>query len=185
MKEKNLVNNNSDNAKEGSKKQKNDDKKSIAIVLSVLALIVIIVILLLLRSCNNTAGNENHKPSLNIADGQSISDLKEPVEYSTADYIELPFLSELIINKANNTVALQNPESNTVYMGFEIIDKKTETTVYTSDSVVAPGQYIEWFPMEYFKEKGTYGLTINIKTYDVNDESDCSGASIDSSLIIQ
>ena len=128
-----------------------------------------------------TPGKEPGK-EINIADGdnaENIPEESEEIDYNS--YIELPYLSTITVK--DNPVPLQNPENNTVYMGFKVFYDGEQ--IYETDGVVKPGEYIGWDAKEYFKEAGVYNLEIIVYTYDIEDQSDCTSATINSELTIK
>lgn len=125
---------------------------------------------------------EPDKPDLEIAIGDDVNNIpEESEEIDYENYIELPYLSTVTVK--DNPVPLQNPEGNTVYMGFKVI--YNEETIYESDGVVKPGEFVNWNAKEYFKEAGQYNVRFIISTYDINDQTDCSSANIESVITVK
>lgn len=95
----------------------------------------------------------------------------EKVEAS-AESIIIPGYADIFLNEKTTSVQLINPDKNTVYMVYTLINDGKE--VFKTDGI-GPGKQITVNLYELLS-KGEYDMEFNIATFDVETLSPCNGA---------
>ncbi len=153
-------------SKEQQDKERKERRKKIITTIAFVVLIIIIIILLL-RSCGNSDYNpDNPLPDetqgeWNIGDKrpdetQDSSIVPESITFSGSD--------KYTVSPNRKEIELTNPEINQVNFVFTITDTQTGEVIAKTGKV-APSQYVYINIYDYFKEAGSYDVTIDISTF--------------------
>ena len=103
------------------------------------------------------------------------------------DTIALPGISILEMKAGSRTVEfpLINPEGNTCYMAYTIVDQASGETLYES-GMIEPGKAVLNFDLNRTLEPGTYSILVQIKTNDLEDYTvELNGAEIPAELVVE
>lgn len=157
--------------------QNNKRKKTMKRIIMFIVIVIIIILLLLLRSCSSCSGHGGSKstgnPPLTIEtenkwDGTS----QENTEEIVTEYIEIPGYSNLAVSKKTQTIHLGNPEKNTVYLQYQIVEG--DEVIYETNAI-KPGNMVDANLYELLSP-GEHDVKFVINTYDIETESSCNGA---------
>ena len=149
----------------------NRDKKSKKSILwAIIAILVIVIILLLLRSCGASptgVGTPNQgQEQTPIGNFEVGGKREEPVvekEPEEVEYITFSGFGKFEVSKDAPNVELSNPEGNSVDMVFTLTDKATGDLIARTGKVHS-GEYVYVNVMDYYSEKGSHFVTVNIET---------------------
>lgn len=147
----------------------NRDKKSKKSILwAIIVILVIVIILLLLRSCGasptgvGTPGQEQ-TPIGNFEVGGKREEPVVEKEPEEVEYITFSGFGKFEVSKDAPNVELSNPEGNSVDMVFTLTDKATGDLIARTGKVHS-GEYVYVNVMDYYSEKGSHFVTVNIET---------------------
>lgn len=150
----------------------NRDKKSKKSILwAIIVILVIVIILLLLRSCGasptgvGTPINQGQEQTP-IGNFEVGGKREEPVvekEPEEVEYITFSGFGKFEVSKDAPNVELSNPEGNSVDMVFTLTDKATGDLIARTGKVHS-GEYVYVNVMDYYSEKGSHFVTVNIET---------------------
>lgn len=153
----------------------NEEKKSKKSILwAIIAILVIVIILLLLRSCGaspsgvDTPVNQGQEEVQQTPQGnfEVGGKREEPVvekEPEEVEYITFSGFGKFEVSADAPNVELSNPEGNPVDMIFTLTDKATGDVIARTGKVHS-GEYVYVNVMDYYSEKGSYFVTVNIET---------------------
>lgn len=102
------------------------------------------------------------------------------------DSTMVPMISEMSAGASDGNVntLLINPEGNGCYFIFSIVADDTGEVFYES-GLVEPGKAIAGFELDRIPEPGTYDVTVQVKTRDINDhEQELNGAEVKTTLTV-
>lgn len=155
-----------DKAKADKKKDKQLTKERLKNVFKtalILVLIAIIILLLRFKGCNNNTSPNN---PVEIENGQYHEQTNTTgVNKENSD---IPVMSSVVtISTDKPYVNLYNPESNTKYLKYEIIEN--DNVVYES-KMVQPG-YKYSVDLGHMLEVGTHKVNVKITVYDTDGSS--------------
>ena len=100
---------------------------------------------------------------------------------SMSESVEIPGYTNFEVSNKKPTVKLSNPESNTVYMVYTILEN--DNLVYKTKAI-KPGNMVE-LNLKELLDKGNHNLTIQINTYDLDTEEACNGATQNSICVVK
>ena len=140
---------------------------------------LILLLLLLLAGIGIGAGyflnQPDQKPQTIVVGGEEIQ-INEPLymDDGETEAIEVPgFDSNYVINESNPSIYLINPENNTVLFRFTLFINGTQ--IYQSE-YIPPNKMVT--PDLYSSlDKGTYNLTIQMDTLDIETLEPCNSVS--------
>jgi len=195
---------------EAESKKENKDKNLYIII----AILIIIIILLLLRSCrtdlsNNISDSSISKNSISensISDNDPLDNNFEPVKpeienpvgnFEITDQaqkkeetqkeevrtITFAGFGGYNISETAPNIELKNSDKNFVDMVFELTDKETGELIARTGKIPA-GKFVYVNVMDFYKEKGTHDVKINISTYDSETGTAMNGMEQEMKLII-
>lgn len=119
-----------------------------------------------------------------------ISQTKKESEKSAGNVeagIQIPGYKTITVaaGTKNVSVELVNPEENNVYFEISFYLPETKETIYTS-KFISPGQTLYDITLEHELEAGEYPLTVQYKTYGMDEEyTPRNGAEVNCTLIAQ
>lgn len=119
-----------------------------------------------------------------------ISQTKKESEKSAGNVeagIQIPGYKTITVaaGTKNVSVELVNPEENNVYFEISFYLPETKETIYTS-KFISPGQTLYDITLEHELEAGEYPLTVQYKTYGMDEEyKPRNGAEVNCTLIAQ
>ena len=153
-------------------------KKKRNIIFTVLCLIILILLIALLYR-QNADGDHNERvetptTALDIEDDNAW-DGKMSGSAETApdmETIAIPGYANLYVSDESRTIRLVNPEDNTVYLQYSILDG--EEVIYETKAI-KPGNMVE-ADLYSLLAPGEYELSFTINTYDINTQESCNGA---------
>lgn len=142
-------------------------------------MMILILLLFLLIGVGIGAGyflnQPDQKPQTIVVGGEEIQ-INEPLymDDGETEAIEVPgFDSRYVINEANPTIYLINPENNTVLFQFTLFINGTQ--IYQSE-YIPPNKMVT--PDLYSAlDAGTYNLTIQMDTLDIETLEPCNSVS--------
>lgn len=154
----------------------NEEKKSKKSILrAIIAVVVIvIIILLLLRSCGASSSRvdtpinqgqiqQEQTPQGNFEVGGKREEPIVEKEPEEVEYITFSGFGKFEVSKDAPNVELSNPAGNSVDMIFTLTDKATGDLIARTGKVHS-GEYVYVNVMDYYSEKGSYFVTVNIET---------------------
>ena len=150
------------------------------LILPILLLIILIAAFFL----GWMLSREEEVPGL---DDTAVSYRVEGVRNTDPDTIALPGISILKMKAGSRTVEfpLINPEGNTCYMAYTIVDQASGETLYES-GMIEPGKAVLNFDLNRTLEPGTYSILVQIKTNDLEDYTvELNGAEIPAELVVE
>ena len=117
-----------------------------------------------------------------------ISQTKKESEKSAGNVeagIQIPGYKTVAAGTKTVSVELVNPEENNVYFEISFYLPETKETIYTS-KFISPGQTLYDITLEHELEAGEYPLTVQYKTYGMDEEyKPRNGAEVNCTLIAQ
>lgn len=126
----------------------------------------------------------NEVPGLDEA---AVAYKAEGLVNTDSDRTMIPILDDVVVQRdvgrAENV--LINPEGNVCYFKFSLTLDDTGEVLYES-GLVEPGTAIVGFDLDVIPEPGTYNVTLNVQTRDINDyEQALNGGEIKTTLIVR
>lgn len=98
----------------------------------------------------------------------------------------IPMLSPIIVSASEGRAqnVLINPDGNGCYFIFSIVIDDTGEVVYES-GLVEPGKAIVGFDLDTIPAPGTYDVTVQVETRDINDyEEELNGGDVKTTLTV-
>lgn len=108
-------------------------------------------------------------------------------ETKDPDSILIPGYDEWHMKPGTNEVyvALLNPEGNPCYFQFTIINDENGKELFTT-KLVPPGQAVSNVTLSQKLEKGTHSVTVQIKTYSLDDPTvKLNGANVKTKIVVK
>lgn len=128
--------------------------------------------------------NMNKGPDIDPSIKDYVSDLKRPDNLDETKIL-VPGLTKLVMGANTDVLSgttLFNPDDNPCYFQFTIVESNGD--VLYESKLVPPGKGVSDAKLNRVVKKGTYKVSIKIKTYDLNNyEAEFNGAEIDSELV--
>ena len=146
--------------------------------------ILILIILIAAFFLGWMLSREEEVPGL---DDTAVSYRVEGVRNTDPDTIALQGINVLEMKAGSRTVEfpLINPEGNTCYMAYTIVDQASGETLYES-GMIEPGKAVLNFDLNRTLEPGTYSILVQIKTNDLEDYTvELNGAEIPAELVVE
>jgi hypothetical protein len=114
-------------------------------------------------------------------DNQNPKSGKDSV--ASADSTKFPGYSVLTIEDKNGTIDLGNPSENTVDFTYTILDSEGNE-LYTT-SKIRPGKYVPLAVGKLYSSAGSYDITFDIRTYDVDTGAECTSVTMPVTLVVE
>ncbi|MBQ0036649.1 MAG: hypothetical protein KBT35_07005 [Firmicutes bacterium] len=140
------------------------DKRLVTILVLLMIIIIELIILMFLRGRGVTISNgtSDKTVSQNQCDIETVN--MNPTENEGIDeYTELVGYGQVSINKDNPYLYLQNPETNEVYLSFDVT--YNDEVLYSS-GLIEPGK-MEKFDIYSSLDAGKHTLIYSISSYDL------------------
>lgn len=192
------------NNEDSSNKEKNqfnvmgylkiDDNTYVSIIKNkflflILFLFLLILGILMFRFISFIPGNEENssistesKNPLEFEEGEDWNgENPQNHEKIEQESIKIPGYANLYVSSNNPEIRLINPDDNTVYMVYKIINEG-ETILETK--AIKPGQMIS-ANLKELLDVGKYELIFEINTYDIENEASCNGATQNVKLLVK
>lgn len=166
-------------------KQVLEVKKTPLLLLLLIPLLVLLICGILFVTCGKKDGTgtpggkePTQKEELNIADGDKFDgeiDNGYRAPEVSDEQIKVQGKSTVYIREGG-TVDLVNPEDNTVLFQYKVL--MDGNIIYQMDEWIKPGEKVAWNAYEQLNTPGTYTISYQIATKDINTHADCNAVNI-------
>lgn len=161
--------------------------KKAALGAALAACIIFFIFALYIIFCHQIPEHDDGKKvnggGLKIEEGVDGNIKKQP-EAEEEEHTEIPVYKMITVSEKQPYAYLGNPGTNHVYFSYHL-KYEDGSTLYKTDAVVKPGRAFETDLYSIVKEHGTYNITVEISTFDLETEEPCNGAVQQVQLIVK
>lgn len=143
---------------------KKKTEKKLVIIALILLLIIILELIILINRRNSEVLITNGTTSKQLSSKQVDLSLRNFVEENDNAYTEIQGYGLITINSKNPYLYLTNPETNNVYLSFDVT--YADNVLYSS-GLIEPGK-MEQFDIYSCLDAGKHTLIYSINSYDLD-----------------
>ena len=148
-------------------------------------IVLILLTLALLAGAGYYIWQKMQGPDIDPSIQDYVSNLKRPDNLSETQIL-VPGYSQVKMSAETSIVstALFNPDDNPCYFQFNIVLTDSNESLYQS-KLVPPGKSLSGIKLNRTMKKGTYNITIRMRSYDLNDyKTEFNGAEAKTKLVV-
>lgn len=149
------------------------------ILIAILILIGVMMAGMALYATWGRFNSKGDKPGLEFEPPHDI--VEEDKREAVTETIEIPGYPNITLSESKKELQLINPEGNTVYFMYIILEGDTE--IYRTKAIL-PGNSV-MCDLYSKLDSGTHTLTLSVVTYDVDTQAGCNGADQDILVTIE
>lgn len=160
--------------------------KKIVLGAAIAACMIFLIFALYIMFCHKMP---EHDDGRKVQDGLKIEEgvdgnIKNHPETGEEEHTEIPVYKMITVSEKQPHAYLGNPGTNHVYFSYHL-KYEDGSTLYKTDAVVKPGRAFETDLYSIVKERGTYNITVEISTFDLETEEPCNGAVQQVQLVVK